>query len=215
MRAWFAAWVGAEQDRFLLLLPVAMGAAILGYFALPHEPPLWLGSAAAAAACALVALAALWRFPPGRLVAALALAAAHAAGVVHRDIKPENIMARADGHVKVVDFGLARLLPAGYPGSIPESWPANVSGGILAATDSATDSATNCAMIAGTLSYMSPEQTRSEPAGSASDVFSLGIILYEVLCGAHPFRASTVLDTLNAIITKDPPPCPAGPKRKG
>ena len=74
MRAWFAAWVEAEHGRFPLLLPVAMGAAILAYFALPREPPLWLGFGAAAVA--LAALVALWRFPPGRLVAALALAAA-------------------------------------------------------------------------------------------------------------------------------------------
>jgi competence protein ComEC len=74
MRAWFAAWVEAEHGRFLLLLPVAMGAAILGYFALPREPPLWLGFAAAS--CAFLALVALWRWPPGRLAAALALAAA-------------------------------------------------------------------------------------------------------------------------------------------
>ena len=74
MRAWFAAWVEAEQDRFLLLLPVAMGAAILVYFALPREPPIWLGLAATAGA--LAALVALWRFRPGRLMAALALAAA-------------------------------------------------------------------------------------------------------------------------------------------
>jgi competence protein ComEC len=74
MRTWLAAWVEAEQDRFLLLLPVAMGAAILAYFALPREPPLWLGLAAAAGA--LAALAALWRSSPCRLAAALALAAA-------------------------------------------------------------------------------------------------------------------------------------------
>jgi competence protein ComEC len=74
MRAWFAAWLEAEQDRFLLLLPVAMGAAILGYFALPREPKLWFGFAALA--CAAASLAVLWRFPAGRLVAALALAAA-------------------------------------------------------------------------------------------------------------------------------------------
>ncbi|HEY1856514.1 ComEC/Rec2 family competence protein [Acidocella sp.] len=74
MRAWFAAWVEAEHGRFPLLLPVAMGAAILAYFVLPHEPRLWLGLCAAAGA--LAALVALWRFPPGRLAAALALAAA-------------------------------------------------------------------------------------------------------------------------------------------
>lgn len=144
--------------------------------------------------------------------AALALAAAHAAGVVHRDIKPENIMARADGHVKVVDFGLARLLPAGSPGRLPAGIPgvaAGVSvsqgashGVIIAGSDSGTDPG----MTAGTLSYMSPEQTRSEPVGSASDVFSLGIVAYELATGRHPFAAGSVLGTFNAIATVPPIP---------
>ncbi len=118
--------------------------------------------------------------------AALALAAAHAAGVVHRDIKPENIMARVDGHVKVVDFGLARLLPAGFPGEI------------LAGNEPGSDPGG----LAGTLSYMSPEQTRSEPAGSASDVFSLGIVAYELATGRHPFASGSTLETYRAIASR-------------
>jgi tetratricopeptide (TPR) repeat protein len=122
--------------------------------------------------------------------AATALAAAHAAGVVHRDIKPENIMARADGHVKVVDFGLARLLPAGLPGAIRAG----------------NDSGTGLGTMAGTLTYMSPEQTRSEPAGSASDVFSLGVVAYELATGRHPFAAASTLETLAAITSQPPVP---------
>lgn len=122
--------------------------------------------------------------------AALALAAAHAAGVVHRDIKPENIMARADGHVKVVDFGLARLLPAGFTGATP------------AGDESGSDPGT----AAGTLTYMSPEQTRVEPAGSASDVFSLGIVAYELATGRHPFAAGSALETFSAIGSQIPVP---------
>jgi len=118
--------------------------------------------------------------------AALALAAAHAAGVVHRDIKPENIMVRPDGQVKVVDFGLARLLPTGFPGSL------------AAGTDSGSDPG----ITAGTLTYMSPEQTRSDPAGSASDVFSLGIVAYELATGRHPFAAQSPLGTFNAIASR-------------
>jgi serine/threonine protein kinase len=126
--------------------------------------------------------------------AALALAAAHAAGVVHRDIKPENIMARPDGHVKVVDFGLARLMPVAFPAKVLEAGP----GG----SDSGSDART----AAGTLPYMSPEQTRSEPIGSASDVFSLGIVAYELLTGRHPFAAASALETLNAIASQPPIP---------
>ncbi|MBS0263488.1 MAG: protein kinase [Planctomycetes bacterium] len=122
--------------------------------------------------------------------AALALAAAHAAGVVHRDIKPENIMARSDGHVKVVDFGLARLLP--------HEFPANVRGWVGAGNDSGSTPGS----MAGTLTYMSPEQTRSEPVGSASDVFSLGIVAYELLTGRHPFAADSPLETFTAISTQ-------------
>ncbi|MGE5195301.1 MAG: serine/threonine-protein kinase, partial [Deltaproteobacteria bacterium] len=119
---------------------------------------------------------------------ALALAAAHAAGVVHRDIKPENIMARSDGHVKVVDFGLARLLPAPFPGGRPAG----------------NDSGTDPGITAGTLTYMSPEQTRSEPASSASDVFSLGIVAYELATGRHPFPAASALETFSAIAAQAP-----------
>jgi tRNA A-37 threonylcarbamoyl transferase component Bud32/tetratricopeptide (TPR) repeat protein len=123
-------------------------------------------------------------------LAAQALAAAHAAGVVHRDIKPENIMARADGHVKVVDFGLARLMPAGFPIEV------------LAGNDSAADAG----VMVGTLSYMSPEQTRCEAAGATSDVFSLGIVAYELLTGRHPFEGASVAAIFNAITSQSPLP---------
>jgi predicted ATPase len=115
--------------------------------------------------------------------AAGALASAHAAGVVHRDVKPENIMVRADGYVKVLDFGLARRLPtlAGPPptGSEPGA-------------------------LVGTLAYMSPEQAHGEPAESASDVFSLGVVLYQLVTGQHPFEAGTSLGRLHAIATRRP-----------
>jgi serine/threonine protein kinase/tetratricopeptide (TPR) repeat protein len=120
--------------------------------------------------------------------AAQALAAAHAAGVVHRDIKPENIMIRRDGHVKVVDFGLARLLPA------------VTIDGVTVGSDCPTDLGTT----AGTLTYMSPEQTRGEPVGSATDVFSLGIVAYELITGQHPFAAGSVLGTFSSIASKPP-----------
>ncbi len=128
------------------------------------------------------------RRPPvgeaARLIAqaAQALAAAHEAGVVHRDIKPENIMARADGYVKVLDFGLARRPPS--------------------VTRPGHD--TDPGAMMGTVAYMSPEQARGQPAVPASDVFSLGIVLYQLLTGRHPFEAESALGYLHAIGTARP-----------
>ena len=117
---------------------------------------------------------------------AQALAAAHAAGVVHRDIKPENIMLRGDGYVKVLDFGLARRPPS------------------LARTGAEDLADTDPGTFFGTVAYMSPEQVRGETADSASDIFSLGIVFYEVATGQHPFPADSALAMLHAITTTQP-----------
>ena len=116
---------------------------------------------------------------------ARALSVAHAAGIVHRDVKPENVMVREDGYVKVLDFGLARLLPHGV------------------STDSLS---TQTGRLMGTARYMSPEQARGEHVGPPSDVFSLGIILYQMATGLHPFAADSLLGTLHAIIAETPAP---------
>jgi tetratricopeptide (TPR) repeat protein len=118
-----------------------------------------------------------------------ALRAAHTAGIVHRDIKPENLMVRPDGYVKVLDFGLARLLPA----------PA---GSGTAPGEGVTDPGTQL----GTAQYMSPEQARGEPVDGATDVFSLGLVLYELAAGRHPFRTDAPLATMYAIVNETPLP---------
>src|SRR5579859_1732005 len=117
------------------------------------------------------------------------LAAAHRNGIVHRDLKPENIMLRVDGLVKLMDFGLAKVVP----------W-AEASTAGLAPASVATDSGA----IVGTLTYMSPEQARGKPVTASSDVFSFGIVFYELLTAEHPFQADTAVDTLTAILNKEP-----------
>ncbi len=118
------------------------------------------------------------------------LAAAHRQGIVHRDLKPENIMLRVDRLVKLMDFGLAKAVP----------------GAQVPAADLGTPSAsTESGAIVGTLTYMSPEQARGLRVSPASDVFSFGIVLYEMLVGEHPFRAETPMDTLTAILSREAP----------
>jgi non-specific serine/threonine protein kinase len=117
-----------------------------------------------------------------------ALGAAHAAGITHRDIKPDNIMVRDDGYVKVLDFGLARLLPT--TASDPE-----------AAT---LAQQTTPGTVMGTLAYMSPEQASGHAVGSSSDVFALGIVLYELATGRHPFKSETMIGYLHAITSQVP-----------
>lgn len=124
--------------------------------------------------------------------AAEALAAAHAAGIVHRDIKPENLMVTDGDRVKVLDFGLARLT-------------------------STTGQSLQSGLPAGTLRYMSPEHYRGQPLTEKSDIFALGIVLYELATGQHPFGNKTSLDLLHAIATDDvkPPASRSVPKALG
>ena len=120
---------------------------------------------------------------------AAGLGAAHAAGIVHRDIKPENIMIRDDGTVKIVDFGIARFTDKEDK-----------------STDRVSTGLTRRGMILGTARYMSPEQARGLSIDGRSDIFSMGVVLYEMLTGAAPFTGATPSDVLAAILTYDPAP---------
>jgi TolB-like protein len=122
-----------------------------------------------------------------------ALAAAHASDIMHRDLKPENVMVTTEGLVKVLDFGLAK-----HPRRIDSLDHADA----YVATRAAL---TQDGMILGTVGYMSPEQAAGRPAGLASDQFSFGVILYEMLCGRRPFERDTAVETLSAIIREQPP----------
>lgn len=130
------------------------------------------------------------------LQVAAALNAAHDAGIAHRDIKPENIMIRDDGLVKVLDFGLAKL-------SEP---PASAGGS--AASEDATRAQVNTrpGVVMGTVAYMSPEQTRGRDVDARSDIWSLGVVIYEMLANRTPFADETPNDSIAAILTKEPPP---------
>src|SRR5262245_55395936 len=124
---------------------------------------------------------------------ASALAAAHDAGVVHRDIKPENIMLRPDGYVKVLDFGIAKLTEQ-KPGSDDDT------------VETTALLQTRPGLVLGTAHYMSPEQARGQKVDARSDIWSLGVVLYEMLAGSQPFRGETPSDCIAAILTAEPPP---------
>jgi eukaryotic-like serine/threonine-protein kinase len=128
------------------------------------------------------------------------LAAAHARGIVHRDLKPSNLFVSRDGHVKILDFGLAKLTPI-------------LDGGEAASTI-ATRTDTQPGLLVGTLAYISPEQLRGEPADPRSDLFALGATIYEMLAGRPAFLRATAAETISAILRHDPEPIgpsPGGP----
>jgi len=122
-----------------------------------------------------------------------ALGAAHAAGIIHRDIKPENIMVRRDGYVKVLDFGLAKL-------SEPSVFASD--------TEALTKAMVNTreGTIMGTANYMSPEQARGIDVDARTDLWSLGVVLYEMITGTGPFVGETATDSISLILQKEPVP---------
>ncbi|HEY0379038.1 MAG TPA: protein kinase [Pyrinomonadaceae bacterium] len=126
------------------------------------------------------------------LQAASAVAAAHEAGIVHRDVKPENVMLRRDGYVKVLDFGLAKLTgPKAGHGSGPEATTAMLGN-------------TSPGVVMGTAHYMSPEQARGLATDARTDVWSLGVVLYEMLAGRAPFEGATTADVTVSILEREP-----------
>jgi len=129
--------------------------------------------------------------------AAGALAAAHSAGIIHRDIKPENVMLRADGYVKVLDFGLAKLAE-----NAPLSRPPAAGSEVGTLAQAGTEPGT----VMGTVNYMSPEQARGRNVDVRTDIFSLGLVIYEMVAGRLPFVGETSLDVLVSILEKEPAP---------
>jgi serine/threonine protein kinase/Tfp pilus assembly protein PilF len=130
-----------------------------------------------------------------------ALDAAHSEGIIHRDIKPANIFVNKRGQAKVVDFGLAKLVPKG------------IAAGHADSSDEAADSSSIMGIISGTPAYMSPEQVRGDNLDERTDIFSLGLILYEMATGRQAFGAATPGMTIEAILTRSPaPPRSINPK---
>jgi len=117
-----------------------------------------------------------------------ALEGAHRRGIVHRDLKPANVMLIPEGHIKVMDFGLAKRVT-------PEGEEENVS--TVLTQDGAA---------VGTVPYMSPEQVRGKPLDTRSDIFSFGVVLYEMVAGVHPFKKDSTMDTAQTILSVTPPP---------
>ena len=123
-----------------------------------------------------------------------ALEAAHEQGIIHRDLKPANVKVKADGTVKVLDFGLAKAFQPEASGASASESP----------TISLTAAATQMGMVIGTAAYMAPEQAKGKPVGKQADVWAFGVVLYEMLTGTRPFAGEDVSETLARVIDREP-----------
>ena len=128
------------------------------------------------------------------------LSAAHEKGIVHRDLKPGNLFLTRDDRIKILDFGLAKLRE-------PALSESDATQGL--------GSFTSPGMIMGSLGYMSPEQVRGQSADHRSDIFSMGVVLYEMLAGVAPFRGDSAVECMNAVLKDDPPPLTEHPALDG
>ena len=133
------------------------------------------------------------------------LAAAHARGIVHRDLKPENVLVTREGHVKLLDFGIAKMLAAARDSEVVDG---TASHDLLQETVSSGSNKTSTGLIIGTPGYMSPEQLRGDPVDARTDLFSLGAVLQELLSGQRAFPGATAVDSSYAILHHDPEPLP-------
>jgi serine/threonine protein kinase len=134
------------------------------------------------------------------------LAAAHARGIVHRDLKPENVLVTRDGHVKLLDFGIAKVIAAAHDSGVVEG---TASHHLLQETVSSGSGKTSTGFIIGTPGYMSPEQLSGDPVDARTDLFSLGAVLHEALSGQRAFPGTSAVESSYAILHHEPAPLPA------